>query len=193
MACGRSNVPWALPPQQPLQVTVGKRPLLCVRSYASAVNGLTRLPGNTAPPHADETAMPFVNDPEGGPGAEKHYATAVELDVDRTLDDREFFAVERQALKPLFDVLFEADRASTTHTLLVAQASGPLGLNALGWAVLGFAIVFPILAFGVAFAVGYRRSLGSFALVMLVGLAVVAVLWVNVLAYAYTYGAQLLG
>ena len=29
---------------------------------------------------ADETAMPFVNDPEGGPGAERHYATAVELD-----------------------------------------------------------------------------------------------------------------
>jgi molybdopterin-containing oxidoreductase family iron-sulfur binding subunit len=29
---------------------------------------------------ADETAMPFVNDPDGGPGAEKHYATAVELD-----------------------------------------------------------------------------------------------------------------
>ena len=29
---------------------------------------------------ADETATPFVNDPDGGPGAEKHYATAVELD-----------------------------------------------------------------------------------------------------------------
>jgi len=29
---------------------------------------------------ADETAMPFVNDPDGGPSAEKHYATAVELD-----------------------------------------------------------------------------------------------------------------
>ena len=28
---------------------------------------------------ADETAMPFVDDPDGGPGAEKHYATAVEL------------------------------------------------------------------------------------------------------------------
>ncbi|WP_248240183.1 bacitracin resistance protein [Microbacterium kunmingense] len=89
--------------------------------------------------------------------------------------------------------LFYAYVVWNAVTLLVAQASGPLGLNALGWAVLGFAIVFPILAFGVAFAVGYRRSLGSFALVMLVGLAVVAVLWVNVLAYAYTYGAQLLG
>lgn len=29
---------------------------------------------------ADETAMPFVNDPDGGPGAEKLYASAVELD-----------------------------------------------------------------------------------------------------------------
>ncbi|AZC14200.1 MULTISPECIES: bacitracin resistance protein [unclassified Microbacterium] len=89
--------------------------------------------------------------------------------------------------------LFYAYVVWNAVTLLVAQASGPLGLNALGWAVLGFTIVFPIVAFGVAFAVGYRRPLGEFALVLLVGLAVVAVLWVNVLAYAYTYGAQLLG
>ncbi|WP_322412008.1 bacitracin resistance protein [Microbacterium invictum] len=89
--------------------------------------------------------------------------------------------------------LFYAYVVWNAVTLLVAQASGPLGLNALGWAVLGLAIVFPIVAFGVAFAVGARRAIGEFALVMLVGLAVVAVLWVNVLAYAYTYGAQLLG
>lgn len=29
---------------------------------------------------ADETAMPFVRNPAGGPGAERHYASAVELD-----------------------------------------------------------------------------------------------------------------
>ena len=28
----------------------------------------------------DETAMPFVDNPDGGPGAERHYASAVELD-----------------------------------------------------------------------------------------------------------------
>jgi len=47
---------------------------------------------------------------------------AVELDVDRLPDDRAFFAVERDALVPLFDTLFNADRASTSHTLLVGQA-----------------------------------------------------------------------
>src|SRR6185437_16727466 len=29
---------------------------------------------------ADETAMPFVVNPDGGPGVERHYASAVELD-----------------------------------------------------------------------------------------------------------------
>lgn len=89
--------------------------------------------------------------------------------------------------------LFYAYVVWNAVTLLVAQATGPLGLNGLGWAVLGFAVVFPIVVFAFAFAVGYRRSVGAFALVLLVGLAVVAVLWVNVLAYAYAYGAALLG
>jgi hypothetical protein len=89
--------------------------------------------------------------------------------------------------------LFYAYVVWNAVTLLVAQASGPLGLNGLGWAVLGFAVVFPIVAFALAFGIGYRRSVGAFSLVLLVGLAVVAVLWVNVLAYAYAYGAALLG
>ncbi|MRG90755.1 hypothetical protein [Polyangium spumosum] len=47
---------------------------------------------------------------------------AVELDVDRSAEDREFFAIERDNLKPLFALLFEADREATSHLLLVVQA-----------------------------------------------------------------------
>ena len=77
--------------------------------------------------------------------------------------------------------------------LLVYQAAGMLGLNGLGWFVLLLAIAFPVIAFAVAFALGRRRRPGVFALVMLAGLALVAVFWLNVLAYAYAYGGSLLG
>lgn len=89
--------------------------------------------------------------------------------------------------------LFYAYVVWNAVTLLVYQASGVLGLNLVGWLVLGFAIAFPLIAFAVAFGVGWRRSAGPFALVMLAGLALVAVFWLNVLAYAYAYGASLLG
>jgi len=78
-------------------------------------------------------------------------------------------------------------------SLLVYQASGVLGLNGLGWFVLLLAVVFPIAAFAVAFALGRRRRAGVFVLLMLAGLALVAVFWLNVLAYAYAYGGSLLG
>lgn len=78
-------------------------------------------------------------------------------------------------------------------SLLVYQASGLLGLNALGWFVLSFAVLFPALAFAIAFALGWRRPAGAFALILLTGLAVVAVFWLNILAYAYAYGGSLLG
>ncbi|MFG6401717.1 MULTISPECIES: bacitracin resistance protein [unclassified Microbacterium] len=67
--------------------------------------------------------------------------------------------------------------------LLVRQATGPLGLNTYGWFVHLAAVVFPLLAFGAAFAVGHRRRPGEFALVMLTGLALSAVFWVNIVAY----------
>lgn len=78
-------------------------------------------------------------------------------------------------------------------TLLVAQATGPLGLNVAGWLVLGFAVLFPILVFAMAFALGRRRRTPAFLALMLTGLALVAVFWLSVLAYAYAYGASLLG
>lgn len=76
---------------------------------------------------------------------------------------------------------------------LLTQATGLLGLNGLGWGVLGFAVAFPILVFAAAFALGYRGRTGGFALILLGGLGLVAVFWLNVLAYSATSGVALVG
>ncbi len=76
---------------------------------------------------------------------------------------------------------------------LVTQASGTLGLNAYGWFVLLLAAAFPLIAFGAAFAVGWRRVWWEFSLVLLTGLGVVAVFWLDVIAYSATAGASMLG
>ena len=65
-------------------------------------------------------------------------------------------------------------------------AAAPLGLNALGWFLWIFTTVFPVLAFTIAFAVGFRRPPLIFALIMLTGLAVTAVFWLNIVAYSAT-------
>ncbi|KAA9110639.1 bacitracin resistance protein [Microbacterium rhizomatis] len=78
-------------------------------------------------------------------------------------------------------------------TLLAYQASGVLGINGLGWLVLVLAVLFPIIVFAIAFAVGWRRQAIPFAGILLTGLGLVAVFWVNILAYAYAYGGSLLG
>ena len=49
------------------------------------------------------------------------------------------------------------------------------------------------LTFGVAFAIGWRRAWWEFALTLLAGLGLVAVFWLNVVAYSVTNGATLLG
>jgi hypothetical protein len=71
-------------------------------------------------------------------------------------------------------------------------AAAPLGLNGLGWFLWIFATAFPILAFAVAFTLGFRRPALHFALVMLTGLAVTAVFWLNVVAYTATNTTSLL-
>lgn len=76
---------------------------------------------------------------------------------------------------------------------LVTQATGMLGLNGLGWAVLGSAVVFPIVIFAAGFAFGYRRGAGPLALILLAGLGLVSVFWLNILSYSITAGAALLG
>jgi hypothetical protein len=76
---------------------------------------------------------------------------------------------------------------------LVLQATGPLGLNGYGWFVLLLPVLFPIIAFAVAFAVGHRRRALHFTLVLLAGLCLIAVFWLDVVAYAAVQGASLLG
>jgi hypothetical protein len=56
------------------------------------------------------------------------------------------------------------------------------GLNAYGWFVLIFSVLFPILVFVAAYALGRRRGAFEFALVLLAGLALIAVFWMNVVA-----------
>lgn len=89
--------------------------------------------------------------------------------------------------------LFYAYAVWNAVAFLVEQAGGPLGLNGYGWLVLLLPVVFPLVAFAVAFWIGYRRRAHELALVMLVGLALVAVFWLDVVGFAAAYGAQLLG
>lgn len=56
------------------------------------------------------------------------------------------------------------------------------GLNAYGWFVLIFSVLFPILVFSAAYALGRRRGAGELSVVMIAGLALVAVFWLNVVA-----------
>jgi len=76
---------------------------------------------------------------------------------------------------------------------LVQAAQLPTGLNALGWFIWIFATAFPILIFAVGFALGRRRPPHHFFLIMLTGLALVAVFWLNVVAYTALNTPDLLG
>lgn len=89
--------------------------------------------------------------------------------------------------------LFYAYAVWNALDFLVSQATATLSLNGYGWFVLLLAVAFPLVAFGVAFALGWRRVWWEFALVLLTGLAVVAVFWLNIVAYSATNGASMLG
>lgn len=67
---------------------------------------------------------------------------------------------------------------AVAYLMTVAQ----FGLNAYGWFVLIFSVVFPILVFAAAYVLGRRRSALEFTVVFLAGLALVAVFWMNVVA-----------
>ncbi|WP_341998782.1 bacitracin resistance protein [Microbacterium sp. LWH7-1.2] len=62
-------------------------------------------------------------------------------------------------------------------------ANGGYEINALGWFVWIFAALFPLIVWAIAFALGYRRQAHEFLLLMVTGLAVVGVFWLNVVAY----------
>lgn len=72
----------------------------------------------------------------------------------------------------------------TALGFLIQQATGVQGLTGYGWFVLILPVVFPLLAFGAAFAIGWRRRALPYVLAMLAGLCLVAVFWLNILAYA---------
>lgn len=68
-----------------------------------------------------------------------------------------------------------------------------LGLNGHGWFVLLFAVLFPGVAYVLAWGVGRRRAVGELALVMLAGLGVSAVFWMNVVWYVTVNPTAILG
>ncbi|WP_404433459.1 bacitracin resistance protein [Microbacterium lacus] len=76
---------------------------------------------------------------------------------------------------------------------LVQAAQLPTGLNGLGWFVWIFAVLFPVVVWAGAFALGYRRPPHELFLIMLTGLALVAVFWLNVVAYTTLNTASLIG
>ena len=96
------------------------------------------------------------------------------------------------AIAGLFGLLY-AYFVWNAVTLLSYQASGRLGLNGLGWFVLLFAAVFPLIVFAIAFGIGWRRRAFVFAAILFTGLTLVGVFWLNILAYAFAQGASLLG
>lgn len=85
--------------------------------------------------------------------------------------------------------LFYAYVVWSSVALLIQQVNGPLGLNGLGWFVYILPIVFPLVAFGIAFAIGARRRAGEFAIVLLAGLTLSAAFWLAIVGYGTTsYG-----
>lgn len=67
---------------------------------------------------------------------------------------------------------------AVAYLVTVAQ----YGLNAYGWFVLIFSVLFPIFVFIGAYALGRRRGAGELSIVMIAGLALTAVFWMNVVA-----------
>ncbi|WP_309068418.1 hypothetical protein [Microbacterium sp.] len=90
------------------------------------------------------------------------------------------------AIAGVFALLF-AYAVWTAVNYLVAwvQAAGAAGqsLSAMGWVVWILAIILPILLFGVALALGRRRGALTLTLFLLTALSLVAVFWLNVVAY----------
>ncbi|GAB3599685.1 hypothetical protein [Microbacterium tumbae] len=79
--------------------------------------------------------------------------------------------------------LFYAYAVWNAIAYLVIMAQGS-GLTGAGWGTLLFGVAFPIIVFVLAFAIGRRRGLGELALVLLTGLAVIAVFWLSLVGYS---------
>lgn len=79
--------------------------------------------------------------------------------------------------------LFYAYTVWNALGFLIKRASYDLGLNGWGWFILIMAVIFPIIVFALVVGIGYKRRLGIFALMLLTGLALVSVFWLNIVAY----------
>lgn len=74
------------------------------------------------------------------------------------------------------------------YVIQMAQA----GISGYGWVVLLLPAIIPMIVFVVALALTRGRSLGTFSVVMLAGLGLSAVFWLDTLSYAIRNGASLL-
>ncbi|QBR74361.1 hypothetical protein [Microbacterium sediminis] len=78
------------------------------------------------------------------------------------------------------------------QSVQAASASG-LALNAMGWLVWILAILLPILLFALAVSIGHSRGLRTLTVLLLVGLSIVAIFWLDVMAYTSVNTSSLLG
>ncbi|NNH02604.1 hypothetical protein HLA99_01815 [Microbacterium ulmi] len=80
------------------------------------------------------------------------------------------------------------------NLIQTAQFFGDAGrpLNAFGWAVWIFAIVFPVIVYVFAFRLSHRRPAHHALLIMLTGLGLVAVFWLDLVAYTALSPSSLL-
>ncbi|SJN33209.1 hypothetical protein FM104_08215 [Microbacterium esteraromaticum] len=67
-----------------------------------------------------------------------------------------------------------------------------LGISGYGWVVLLLPVIVPIIVFVIALALTRKRPLGAFIIVMLGGLGLSAVFWLNTLSYAIRNAESLL-
>lgn len=101
-------------------------------------------------------------------------------------------APERRTTLPVWAIatiagfagLFYAYAVWTALAFFVQQVGGDAGLTGYGWFVLLLPVVFPVIVFAAVFALGWRRRASVFALLLLSGLCLVAVFWLDVFAYA---------
>ncbi|MGF3055570.1 hypothetical protein [Microbacterium sp. YY-01] len=72
------------------------------------------------------------------------------------------------------------------NTIAEIISVSQMGLSGTGWALLIFAAVFPLIIFTAAGSLGWKRPVSELAVALLAGLGVVAVFWLNMVAYLAT-------
>lgn len=87
--------------------------------------------------------------------------------------------------------LFYAYALWTAVAFLVQQAGADGGLTGYGWFVLILPIAFPVIVFAATVVIGRRRRILPFVLLLLTGLTLVAVFWLNVFSLTFTASASI--